>query len=155
MSFLQQAHQFQAAPPQFLDQGLHASALCADWRYPWGTSAAPLVGRRAKLLRAVARLKQRDLFPYDRQTALDNGFIGQCLPWSPTPPTPLATGKITVPTLLINGDHDLSTPLEWARQELKLAPRGKLVVVPGAGHSVQSRATSDVGRQAVAAFLLG
>jgi pimeloyl-ACP methyl ester carboxylesterase len=155
VSFLQTAHQYQAAAPAFLDQGLHASALCADWRYPWGSSAAPLAGRRAGLRRAVARLKQSDLFPYDRQTALDNGFIGQCLPWSPTPPTPLAGGKLQVPTLLVNGDHDLSTPLEWARQELKLAPRGRLVVVLGAGHSVQSRAVNDRGRQAVASFLLG
>jgi pimeloyl-ACP methyl ester carboxylesterase len=54
----------------------------------------------------------------------------------------------------VNGDHDLSTPLEWAREELALAPKGKLVVVHGAGHSVQSRAVSGVGRQAVAQFLL-
>ena len=59
-----------------------------------------------------------------------------------------------MPTLLVNGDHDLSTPLEWARAELKLIPKGRLVVVPGAGHSVQSRAFSDVGRRAVADFLL-
>jgi pimeloyl-ACP methyl ester carboxylesterase len=152
-SFLAYVRRTEAAPPEFLDQGLHASALCADWRYPWGTSAAPLAGRVAELQRAVAGLKTRDLFPYDRRTALDNGFIRQCLPWTPTPPTPLAAGKLRVPTLLVNGDHDLSTPLEWARQELKLAPRGKLVVVAGAGHSVQSRADSDVGRRAVADFL--
>ena len=55
----------------------------------------------------------------------------------------------------MNGDHDLSTPLAWARKELGLTTRGKLVVVPGAGHSVQSRAVSNVGRAAVARFLLG
>jgi hypothetical protein len=36
-----------------------------------------------------------------------------------------------------------------------MTSHGKLVVVPGAGHSVQSRAVSDVGRRAVARFLLG
>ena len=45
--------------------------------------------------------------------------------------------------------------LAWARQQLALTPHGTLVVVPGAGHSVQSRAVSDVGRHAVAQFLLG
>ena len=121
--FLASVHQSSAAPAEALDQGLHASALCADWRYPWGTSAAPLAGREAALRRAVARLAPRQLYPFDRATAAGTGFVRQCLPWSPTPPTPRATGPLRVPTLLVNGDHDLSTPLEWARKELALAPK--------------------------------
>src|SRR5207248_2490149 len=154
-SFIASMHAGDAAPAAALDQGLHASALCADWRFPWGSSAAPLAGRQAALARAVARLPAKGLYPFDRATAAGTGFVKQCLPWPPTPATPAARGKITVPTLLVNGDHDLSTPLEWARAELKLAPKGRLVVVPGAGHSTQSRAFSDVGRKAVADFLLG
>jgi pimeloyl-ACP methyl ester carboxylesterase len=154
--FLQTARGYQQAPAEALDQGLHASALCADWRYPWGDSAAPIAGREAKLARAVAKLPASRLAPFDRRTARDNGFVRQCLPWAPTPATPAPErgARIQVPTLLVNGDHDLSTPLEWARRELALAPQGRLVVVPGAGHSVQSRATSDAGRIAVARFLL-
>src|SRR6266516_8024238 len=137
-------------PAAALDQGLHASALCADWRYPWGNSAAPLAGRAAKLRAAVARIPAAQLYPFDPRTASGNGFVRQCLPWTPTAPTPLPHGKLRVPTLLVNINHDLSTPLAWAREELALTPRGKLVVVPGAGHSVQSRALSNVGRRAVA-----
>jgi pimeloyl-ACP methyl ester carboxylesterase len=154
--FLAAASTYQRdTPSPALDQGLHASALCADWRYPWGTSAAPLAGRGAKLRAAVARIPAKRLYPFDVRTALDNGFVRQCLPWSPTTPTPLPNGKLRVPTLLLSGDHDLSTPLAWAREELRLTTRGKLVVVPGAGHSTQSRAVSNVGRAAVARFLLG
>jgi pimeloyl-ACP methyl ester carboxylesterase len=153
-NFLATVHRWSAAPAPALDQGLHASALCADWRYPWGSSAAGLAGREAKLRRAVARLRPSSLGPFDRATAAGTGFVRQCLPWAPTPPTPLDGRKLTVPTLLVNGDHDLSTPLEWARQELALTTKGTLVVVPGAGHSTQSRAVSDVGRNAVARFLL-
>lgn len=142
-------------PAAALDQGLHASALCADWRFPWGDSAAPLAGREAKLRRAVARIPAARLYPFDAATAAGNGFVRQCLPWAPTPPTPLAHGKLRVPTLLVNGDRDLSTPLAWARRQLALTPNGRLVVVHGAGHSVQSRAISDAGRDAVARFLLG
>ena len=138
-----------------LDQGLHASALCADWRYPWGSSAAPLAGRAAKLRAAVVRIPAAKLYPFDRRTASGNGFVRQCLPWAPTPPTPLPHGTLRVPTLLVNGDHDLSTPLAWARRQLALTEHGRLVVVPGAGHSVQSRAVSNAGRRAVARFLLG
>ena len=91
-----------------------------------------------------------------RATARGNGFVRQCLPWSPTPPTALPPhgAKIQVPALLVNGDRDLSTPLEWAREELALAPHGTLFVVHGAGHSVQSRAVGNAGREAVAQFLL-
>ena len=154
--FLAAASHFQRdTPAAALDQGLHASALCADWRYPWGTSAAPLAGRGAKLRAAVARLPAKKLYPFDARTASGNGFVRQCLPWTPTAPTPLPHGKLLVPTLLVNGNHDLSTPLAWARQQLALTPHGKLVIVPGAGHSVQSRAVSNVGRAAVARFLLG
>jgi pimeloyl-ACP methyl ester carboxylesterase len=154
-SFVASMHAGDAAPADALDQGLHASALCADWRYPWGTSAAPLGGREAALNRAVAKVPASTLFPFDRKTATGNGFIRQCLPWAPTPPTPLDRGKITVPTLLVNGNHDLSTPLEWAKQELARTTHGKLVVVPGAGHSTQSRSVSDVSRTSVASFLNG
>jgi pimeloyl-ACP methyl ester carboxylesterase len=59
-----------------------------------------------------------------------------------------------VPTLLLVGDHDLSTPIPWARRELALAPRGRLVIVKGSGHSVQARPTVTAGRAAVRRFLL-
>jgi pimeloyl-ACP methyl ester carboxylesterase len=153
--FLATASAYQRnTPASALDQGLHASALCADWRYPWGSSAAPLAGRAAKLRAAIARIPPKRLYPFDARTALGNGFVRQCLPWTPTAPTPLPHGRLRVPTLLVNGDHDLSTPLAWAREELAMTTHGKLVVVPGAGHSTQSRAVSNVARAAVAHFLL-
>jgi pimeloyl-ACP methyl ester carboxylesterase len=153
---LRTASVWQAAPADLLSQGLHASALCADWRWPWGSSSAPVAPRAAKLARAAARLKAKDLLPFDRTTAVQNGFVQQCLSWTPTAPTPIAARKLpAVPTLLINGDHDLSTPLEWARREAKLIPSSRLVVVHGAGHSVQVRAVSDAGRNAVTSFLTG
>ena len=62
-------------------------------------------------------------------------------------------GKIQVPTLLVNGDHDLSTPLPWARQELAKAPQGKLVVVPGAGHFTYVE-NPEAFRAALVGFLL-
>jgi pimeloyl-ACP methyl ester carboxylesterase len=153
--FLADALHYQQWPASQLDQGLHASALCADWRYPWGSSSVPLAGRAAKLRAAVARIPAAKLYPFDARTASGNGFVRQCLPWAPTKATPLPHGKLRVRTLLVNGNHDLSTPLAWARQERALTTHGKLVVVPGAGHSVQSRAASDIGRKAVAHFLLG
>jgi pimeloyl-ACP methyl ester carboxylesterase len=152
-AMLQTTHQWDAAPAEALSQGLHAAALCGDFRYPWGSSAAPLAGRERALARAVATLRT---WPFDAATASRNGFVRQCLPWPPTPPTPSVPVALpAVPILFLAGDHDLSTPLEWARQEAARAPRGKLVVVPGAGHSVQTRARNLSGKRAVEAFLLG
>jgi pimeloyl-ACP methyl ester carboxylesterase len=137
-----------------LSQGLHASALCSDWLYPWGSSAAPLAGRAEALGRYAARLPEHAFWPFDRATVSGNGIMQQCLYWPPTPPGPeVRPGtKILAPTLVLAGDRDLSTPLPWPRAELKLLPRAKLVVVHGMGHSTQR---SPQAQAAVRAFLLG
>jgi pimeloyl-ACP methyl ester carboxylesterase len=142
-------------PADQLSQGLHASALCSDLRFPWGDSSVPLAGREQRLQAAAGRLAAAQLAPFDRATATGNGLVRQCLPWPPVEPAGLPTGGNlpAVPVLLVAGDRDLSTPLEWARAEAERAPRGRLVVVEGAGHSVLSRAGK--GGEALREFLLG
>jgi pimeloyl-ACP methyl ester carboxylesterase len=141
-------------PADVLSQGLHASALCSDSTFPWGTSAAPLDERETAVQQAVNSVPQPQLSPFDDRTAAGNGFIRQCLPWAPLPDAPLRRrGALPdVPTLLLAGTHDLSTPLEWARREARLAPSGQLLVVEGAGHSVARR--GGRGRAGLRSFLL-
>jgi len=141
-----------ATAAEQLSQGLHASALCTDLTFPWGGSDAPLEGRQRALAAAAATAR---VDPFDLATATGTGFIQQCLPWPPTEPAGLPVGADlpAVPTLLLAGDRDLSTPMEWAQQELAHAPQGRIVVVPGAGHSVISRAGG--GQEAVRDFLVG
>ena len=83
-----------------------------------------------------------------------NGIMQQCLYWPPAAPTPQPPrgAKILAPALLLAGDRDLSTPLPWPEQELKLLPHGKLVLVRGSGHSTQR---SPSAQSAVERFLLG
>jgi pimeloyl-ACP methyl ester carboxylesterase len=136
-----------------LSQGLHAAALCGDFRFPWGGSDAPLAGREAAVAKAA---RAGPAFPFDAATVAGNGIVRQCLPWPPVTATPLASGRLpAVPALLLEGDHDMSAPLEWGRRELALAPRGRLVVVRGTGHSTQTSRLTDAGRAAARAFLLG
>jgi pimeloyl-ACP methyl ester carboxylesterase len=137
-----------------LSQGLHASALCSDLRFPWGTSAAPLAGRAAAAKSALKRLSRKQLAPFDAATARGNGFLLQCLPWPPVPAAPLKRGGDLpdVPTLLLAGTRDLSTPLEWAEREAAHAPGGKLLVVQGSGHAVAIGHRK--GRAALRSFLL-
>jgi pimeloyl-ACP methyl ester carboxylesterase len=144
-------------PPAAFSSGLHAATLCTDLRFPWGSDAVPLARREPALARATAHLTRQEVFPFDAETAAGDGFTQTCLHWPVTPPAPAASirAKLQVPALLLAGDRDLSTPLEWAREELAYAPLGKLVIVPGAAHSIQNREPGDVGRDAVYAFLLG
>jgi pimeloyl-ACP methyl ester carboxylesterase len=144
-------------PVQLFSQGLHASALCADTKMPWGNSAAPLKRRAPALRRAVARIPAKAIWPFTRAIAAGNGIVKTCLYWPPTPaPTEVRKERfLTVPTLLLAGDRDLSTPIAWARDEARRAPKGRLVIVHGSGHGTQLRAQNDAGRAAVAAFLQG
>ena len=158
-ALMAQVHQADAWPARLLSQGLHASTLCADLRMPWGGPETPLAARPAALARAVGRLTPAQTWPFDRATAAGNGFIRTCLYWPPTPAPPVLAAPRTplprVPVLLLAGGRDLSTPLAGARAQAALAPDGRLVVVPDSGHSVQSRATGNAGRQAVGQFLSG
>ena len=125
-----------------LSQGLHASTLCADTPAPWGSAAAPLDGRREALERAASKI---DPYPYDRATLTGNGFAQQCLNWPPVDvPEPAAAGVLpNVPTLMLGGDRDLSTPLEWTQSAAEFAPHAKLIVAHGAGHGVQSQGVPE------------
>jgi pimeloyl-ACP methyl ester carboxylesterase len=153
-AFLDKVRLWEASPASALSQGLHASALCADWRFPWGDSEAQLATRGARLAAMTMKLAPGEVWPFDRATAAGNGLEQQCLPWPRSEPTQRTASHLPkVPTLLLAGDRDLTTPVEWARREAYLAPAGRLVIVPGAGHDVQIRARSDRGRNAAAAFL--
>ncbi|MFA1550391.1 alpha/beta hydrolase [Actinomadura chokoriensis] len=136
--------------------GLHIATICGDGHFPWGTSETPVALRGAALERTRERLPSRATWPFTADTAVGNGFIQECLrwPWARHTAEPHRTA-ISVPVLLLNGDRDLSTPLEWAWEELRNAPRGKLVVVKGASHSVQNRERGTQGREAVYRFLNG
>jgi pimeloyl-ACP methyl ester carboxylesterase len=145
---------FQKAPPAVFSSGLHAATLCEDMRGPWGGPDTPPAARRRALAQAAARLTPADVYPFDRATAAGQGIAQTCVRWPATPDRPPAPGGDLppVPVLLLAGDRDLSTPLEWARAEAARAPRGRLIVVPGSGHSVQSQATARVRAQ-LTAFL--
>ncbi|MFI2609543.1 alpha/beta fold hydrolase [Kitasatospora sp. NPDC018619] len=146
-----------AAPAEELSQGLHSATLCADSRFPWGSTDTPVAGRAAALERTRQRLTAEQTWPFDAATATGLGSLLVCLDWprEPVPPLPPAHRRLPdVPVLLLGGDRDLGTPYEVLYQTAELAHDPQIVIVPGAAHSVQSRAANPAGRQAVHAFLL-
>ncbi|MFJ8623652.1 alpha/beta fold hydrolase [Kitasatospora sp. NPDC093550] len=146
-----------SASAEELSQGLHSATLCADSRFPWGTTDTPVAGRAAALERTRQALTAEQTWPYDAATATGLGSLLVCLDWprEPVPPTPPAHRELPdVPVLLLGGDRDLGTPYEWLYQTAELAHDPRIVIVPGAAHSVQNRAANPAGRQAVYDFLL-
>jgi pimeloyl-ACP methyl ester carboxylesterase len=143
------------APPEEYSSGLHVATLCGDLTStPWGDASAPLAGRDEAIARALAKLHTSETWPFEPETAVGQGIIQGCRNWPPARPNPQPKySRLTMPVLLINGDRDLSTPLEWAREQAARTPRGKLVVIPGMGHSIQGR--NAAGDEAVRNFLLG
>ncbi|MFD5322765.1 alpha/beta fold hydrolase [Streptomyces sp. NPDC127092] len=140
------------SPAEF-SSGLHAATLCADSRWPWGDASAPVEGRERALREAVRRIRPAEVWPFQRETAGEQGIPQTCLPWPASRPNPPAAGRtLTMPVLLLAGDRDLSTPVQWAREVAAATPKAELVVIEGAGHSTQSR--SDGGARAAEAFLL-
>ncbi|HEU4567253.1 MAG TPA: alpha/beta hydrolase [Marmoricola sp.] len=132
----------QPAPDDEFSQGLHAATLCADQRHqPWGGPDSPLRSRGPAMAAEQRRLTAAQTYPFDPATAVDNGLVQVCRWWGVLPSARPAKGRQlpAVPTLVLMGDHDLSTPMEWARQELRWLPRRTVLVVHGAGHSVQSQ----------------
>ncbi|MGN6170517.1 MAG: alpha/beta fold hydrolase [Solirubrobacteraceae bacterium] len=155
--FLAAIPDYESAPADQLSQGLHESTLCLDLAAPWNTQAST-TRRASDLKRALNRVPARSLYPFNRATAYGNGLAQGCLQWPPTAPPGVRDGDPLgqlppVPVLLLAGGRDLSTPLAWAREEATEAPDGRLVVVPGAGHSVQTRAHSLTMRRILAHFL--
>jgi pimeloyl-ACP methyl ester carboxylesterase len=122
-----------------LSAALHTATLCADVSFPWGGPDTDPAGRAPALAGAAAGVAPDEFAPFGPATSLGTGSTVACERWPATAgiaPPPAPGPLPAVPTLLIAGTRDLSTPLTDARRELARAPRGELLVVPGEGHSV-------------------
>ncbi|MGH3447822.1 MAG: alpha/beta hydrolase, partial [Nocardioidaceae bacterium] len=128
-------------PIQQFSQGLHAATLCMDQNEPWGDSDTPFRLREEAIGDLLAHLPDSRTYPFNAATAATNGLVQVCRWWGLTPPDHVSRKRNLppVPTLLLVGDHDLSTSVEWGSVEAARAPHGRLVVVEGAGHDVQSQ----------------
>ncbi|MBI4497433.1 MAG: alpha/beta hydrolase [Chloroflexi bacterium] len=56
---------------------------------------------------------------------------------------------VQAPTLVVRGSHDAIVPQRWAEEVTRLLPHGKLVVIPGAAHTVNSDAPLELARVAL------
>jgi 2-hydroxy-6-oxonona-2,4-dienedioate hydrolase len=53
---------------------------------------------------------------------------------------------VQVPTLVVRGARDTTVPQRWAEEATRLLPRGRLIVIPGAPHTVNYNAPLELVR---------
>jgi pimeloyl-ACP methyl ester carboxylesterase len=135
-------------------RALFAATECEESTFPWDRSAA-LGDRPAQLRATLARLGPAPFAPFDAATAVRAEYINLCSRWpqDPMPPTLQGTPP-SVPTLLLDGENDLRTPLEGARRLAAALPQSTLVAVPATGHG-SLPSPPRCAKRALAQFLAG
>ncbi|MFL5910339.1 MAG: alpha/beta hydrolase [Gaiellaceae bacterium] len=137
-----------------LSFGLYAATDCRDGPFPWPASSDP-AARPALLRAAVAALPPGTFGPFG-SWASDLGNAVLCDTW-PTPAggVNLAAGTLpNVPVLALSGGYDMRTPTAGAQSVVARFPQGKLIVVPGVGHSVTTADWSGCAALAVHDWML-
>jgi pimeloyl-ACP methyl ester carboxylesterase len=111
-------------------------AACEDSRLPWAAGTPP-AQRSAALEAALARLPADAYAPFATDVLHALGTADLCLDWpvSGIAPTPLATLP-RVPTLILSGAWDITTPPADAAALARAIPAAQLLRVPGVGHGV-------------------
>jgi pimeloyl-ACP methyl ester carboxylesterase len=138
-----------------LSFGLNAATNCADGQFPWAP-ATPPAARQSAIDTAIANLAPGSLGPFGNWAA-KMGTAYFCEQWpTPTGNAPLGPGPLPdVPMIALDGGFDLRTPVANAVQVLKQFPHGKLLVVPGVGHSVTGADVSGCSQNYVRQWILG
>ena len=138
-----------------LSGGLFAATVCSDGPFPWAPDT-PVASRRGIIDGAVASLPADAFGPFGRWAA-GIGNAQFCSSWPPPAGgAALGAGPLPdVPVLAVNGGLDMRTPTASAVAVVRQFPQGRLIVVPGVGHSVLGADPSFCAARAVRQWVLG
>jgi hypothetical protein len=110
----------------------------------------------AQATAASKALAPASLRPFNRTAALLGELVPLCLGWPVASPPPAAPGPLPqVPTLVLEGQADLRTPLEDGQDLAAQIPGATVVAIPHTGHSVLGSDLSTCAKDAVTAFFAG
>jgi pimeloyl-ACP methyl ester carboxylesterase len=138
-----------------LSFALYAATVCRDGPFPW-TADTPVAARPAAEQSAVAALPAGALGPFGPWSA-QLGNADFCLGWpNPSGGSALGAGPLpNVPVLAVSGGFDLRTPTASAVSVVARFPQGRLLVVPGVGHSTVTADYSGCAAAAVHTWMTG
>jgi pimeloyl-ACP methyl ester carboxylesterase len=141
--------------PEDLSFGLYAATNCSDAGLPWPADTPP-AARQAIMDAAVAGLPPGSLGGFGNWAArIGRAYF--CEQWpAPAGGATLAPGPLPdVPVLALNGGLDLRTPTVNALDVVSDFPQGRLIEVPGVGHSVTGADASFCSQNAVRRWMTG
>ncbi len=138
-----------------LSFALYAATVCRDGPFPWAPDT-PVADRAALEQSALAALPPGTLGPFGPWAA-QLGNADFCIGWpSPSGGATLGSGPLpNVPVLAISGGFDLRTPTASAVSVVARFPQGRLLVVPGVGHSTLTADFSGCAVNAVHTWMTG
>ncbi len=136
-----------------INTALFLATTCGDGPFPWQPNDTA-EARRAAFDAAVAALPASSFGPFG-SWALVTSPAAACLDWpAPAGGAQLGAGPLPdVPVLVLAGSRDIRTPVSGANAIAARFPHARVLVVPGAGHSVLNH--SACAAAAVRAWLNG
>ncbi len=138
-----------------ISAALFVTTVCEEGAFPWNRADAPQA-RADAAVRAARAIPRTQLGPFDARIALLSDVIPLCVSWPNASAAPVAPGPLpNVPTLVIDGDADLRTPVTDARAVALRIPGAQFLEVPFVGHSVIGADPTGCARAGVAAFFAG
>ncbi len=135
-----------------VDEALFVTTNCEELPFPWQRAAAT----QTRLSEAFGYLHAQpagSFYPFESTTAVQSSFVIGCAAWPDASPAPPAQhGPPDVPTLILSGEQDLTTPTTGARSVAAEIPGAQVEVVPYTGHSVLGSDLSGCAERAVSEF---
>jgi len=133
-----------------------AATSCAEAPLPWNPASLPDRNRNGAVALRIRQLGAKAFAPFGSRAVTQLSFLNQCVRWPSVRPAPRApSAGPAIPTLVLAGTEDLRTTLARSATVAAGYPGGRLLPIPGTGHSTVGSDASKCAARAAFGFLGG